>query len=226
MSYCIYCGSQVTEEDRFCANCGSQQHINRLQQEDQVQKQPDQKRHYSLQLLIFLLALIGIGIATYFLYFYDSPDDHYASVDADEAISESEVIPIESTLNVPDDFLTIQEALDNAHSGATIVVRTGTYYENIDFKGKEVILKSTDPTNPEVVKNTVIDGNNNGSVVSFLNGEGNVTRLDGFTIRGGSGTELSFIVSYLGERQTYNRIYGGGIIKGSGTDPDQTAVQS
>ncbi|MCK4731229.1 MAG: right-handed parallel beta-helix repeat-containing protein, partial [Methanophagales archaeon] len=46
-----------------------------------------------------------------------------------------------ATIYVPDDYATIQEAVDAANAGDTIIVRDGTYRENIDVK-KRLTLKS------------------------------------------------------------------------------------
>jgi len=45
-----------------------------------------------------------------------------------------------ATLFVPDDYTTIQSAIDTAGTGITIVVRPGTYLENLDFKGKAITV--------------------------------------------------------------------------------------
>jgi len=47
-----------------------------------------------------------------------------------------------SIINIPDDFTTIQEGLDHAESNDIIMVAAGTYYENLDFNGKEIVLAS------------------------------------------------------------------------------------
>jgi len=86
-------------------------------------------------------------------------------------------------------YNTIQAALDDADSGNTIEVSPETYYENIDFNGKNITLRSINPDDPEVVASTVINGGKNGSVVTFSSGEGNGAVLQGFTITNGSGTE-------------------------------------
>ncbi|MBC8192505.1 MAG: T9SS type A sorting domain-containing protein [Candidatus Marinimicrobia bacterium] len=79
-------------------------------------------------------------------------------------------------------FGTIQEQIDAAVEGEIVLVYPGTYVENINFNGKNITLRST--YGPEV---TIIDGNANGSTVTFASGETSAV-LNGFTITGGSGT--------------------------------------
>ncbi len=84
---------------------------------------------------------------------------------------------------VPDDHATIQGAINAAIDGDTVIVRPGTYVENIDFVGKAITVKSE--SGPE---GTVIDGNQANSVVSFLSGEGEYSVLSGFTVTNGGST--------------------------------------
>lgn len=86
------------------------------------------------------------------------------------------------TINVPLDYSTIQEAIDAAVTGDTVLVSPGTYMENIDFLGKAVVVQSSDGA-----EFTVIDGGNTKSVVTFENQEGTDSVLDGFTLVNGSG---------------------------------------
>ncbi len=84
-------------------------------------------------------------------------------------------------------FKTIQQGIDAASEGDTVLVSPGVYVENIYFRGKNIILRSTDPLDPVMVANTVIDGNHAGSVVTFSGTEGETCLLSGFTIRNGAG---------------------------------------
>jgi hypothetical protein len=64
-----------------------------------------------------------------------------------------------ATLNVPGDHSTIQDAIEVALVGDVIEVGPGTY-ERIDFKGKKITVKSTDP-DPAA---TIIDGGETGPI--------------------------------------------------------------
>ncbi|MDP2898436.1 MAG: hypothetical protein Q8Q12_18005 [bacterium] len=106
------------------------------------------------------------------------------TVDGDRAVT-AIFSRLPRPLSVPQDYSTIQAAIDAAPEGDTIAVSPGTHVENISFGGKNVVLCSTDPTNPEVVAATTIDGNQAGSVVTFAGTENESCVLTGFTIRNG-----------------------------------------
>jgi hypothetical protein len=103
-----------------------------------------------------------------------------------------------ATIHVPTDIGTIQAAIDSATHGDEIVVATGTYFERIHFHGKNIVLRSTEPANPDVVAATIIDANasryDDSPVVTFDGSETRECAIDGFTIANG-----------------YNRNGGGGI---------------
>ena len=88
-------------------------------------------------------------------------------------------------INVPVNYSTIQAAIDAANNGDVIIVDPNTYYETINFQGKAVTLKSTDPNDPSIVAATIIDGNEQGPVVTFNNGEDVESILSGFTLQKG-----------------------------------------
>ena len=87
-----------------------------------------------------------------------------------------------ATIYVPDTFPLIQDAINAAGSGDTIIVRSGTYVENIDFMGKALTVKSEN--GPSV---TEIDGAQSGACVTFISGEAQDSVIEGFTLWNGSG---------------------------------------
>jgi len=106
-------------------------------------------------------------------------------------------------INVPDDQPTIQEGIDASADGDTVLVQPGTYYENINYNGKNIAVASLFLTTQDTtyISITAIDGNQNGSVVTFNNNESYLASLCGFTITNGSGQIWG----------SYGYIYGGGI---------------
>jgi Right handed beta helix region len=90
-----------------------------------------------------------------------------------------------TTYFVPEDATFISLALDLAVSGDTIMVAAGFYTEEIDFNGKEILLKSI--SGPEV---TTINGYATDSPTIFIhNGEGPELVIDGFTITAPHGSQ-------------------------------------
>jgi len=83
---------------------------------------------------------------------------------------------------VPADQPTIQAGIDAATNGDTVLVSPGTYKENISFNGKSIIVASA--SGPAV---TIIDGQQQNTVVTFTGGETRKAVLRGFTIQNGNG---------------------------------------
>jgi len=86
----------------------------------------------------------------------------------------------------PADFNSIQAAIDVSQHFDTIVVHPGVYIEKIYYNAKAITITSMDPNNPDIIDDTVIDGNGAGSVVSFIKGETPFSILRGLAIRNGS----------------------------------------
>jgi uncharacterized delta-60 repeat protein len=94
---------------------------------------------------------------------------------------QADVITVDD--NEPADYNSIQDAIDNSTNSDLIEVRRGTYYENINFYGKAIIVTSTDPNDSDVVSNTIIWGNNPAGTVRFETYEDSNSVLTGFTIQ-------------------------------------------
>jgi len=88
---------------------------------------------------------------------------------------------------VPDQYPSVQSAIYAAAESDTIIVLPGTYYENIDYLGKEITIGSLFLFSQDsmYIEDTIIDGNQSGSVVTLNSGEGPNTKISGLTIRNG-----------------------------------------
>jgi hypothetical protein len=116
---------------------------------------------------------------------FDGLPDAFAIVLGRVADIDGNGIPdtCENLLRVPQDYSTIQSAINSVAAGtrATVFVAPGTYPGPIDFLGKDVIVRGTD------VANTVIQGSSGqvSSVVRFSGNEPATAALERVTIRGG-----------------------------------------
>ena len=92
---------------------------------------------------------------------------------------------VPGTGTLADPYTSIQFAMAQATTvdGDSVAVQPGVYFENVDYLGKDVRLRST--SGPSL---TIIDAGGSGSVITVANGEPQSASLSGFTLRGGSGT--------------------------------------
>jgi len=104
-----------------------------------------------------------------------------------------------TVINIPSEYSTIQAGINAAVDGDTVLVQPGTYLENIDFSGKNIIVQSANGPG-----NTTINGNNSGSCVKFISGETFSAVLDGFTLTNGSGTYVNATQRFGGGIYSYN----------------------
>ena len=114
-------------------------------------------------------------------------------------------------LRVPQDYPSIQQAVLAARNSDTVLVAEGTYYENVNLRGKNIVVASNYIFNkdPQTIKNTIVNGSHSayadsGSVFLLISKEDSTTVLEGFTITGGTGSKYTFSGSVYQE--------GGGVI--------------
>jgi hypothetical protein len=123
-----------------------------------------------------------------------------------------------SLIGIPDSLPTIQKGIFWSTEGDTVLVKPGTYYENLRFHREGVVLASYfargDTT---AINKTIIDGDSltwkkdNGSVIYFTSNADSNSKVIGFTIRNGKGTRLKV--------GTEEKVRGGGIFCEPGSTP-------
>ncbi len=134
------------------------------------------------------------------------------------------LISLGAVITVPGDYSTIQAAIDAAVHGDEIIVSPGVYAENIRFHGKNIILRSTDPSDPDVVYRTAINGAYAGPAVTFSGTENETCVLSGFRIFWGrsssgggiygNGTKATIQYNRIVENIAYaNYGIGGGVLE-------------
>jgi len=89
-------------------------------------------------------------------------------------------------IRIPANQPSIQAGINTAIEGDTILVAPGIYVENINYKGKSIVVGSLLLTTGDTsyISQTVIDGNRTGSIVTIVGGD-STSVLCGFTITHG-----------------------------------------
>ncbi|HSW00907.1 MAG TPA: right-handed parallel beta-helix repeat-containing protein [Sedimentisphaerales bacterium] len=90
-------------------------------------------------------------------------------------------------------FDSIQEAIDVAKSGATILVRPGTYRENLNLSGKQIHLLGIDSKNPHGGPCAIVEGRDSGPVVRVTSNGGTECSLSGFVLTRGRGQAVAAV---------------------------------
>ncbi|MHC4574600.1 MAG: outer membrane protein assembly factor BamB family protein [Planctomycetota bacterium] len=126
----------------------------------------------------------------------------------------------------PDDYTTIQAAIDDANDGDTVMITPGTYTgpgnRDIDFRGKAITVRSVAPENPHIVAATVIDCNGSETEPNrgfyFHSYEDGNSVLEGLTITNGYAEQGGAIYCYSSDPTIANcsftantAISGGGL---------------
>ncbi len=112
----------------------------------------------------------------------------------------------------------IQSAINDSRTqnGYTLLVYPAIYFGNVDFRGKSIKLKSTNPQDPNVVASTVIDSRDgpDAMVVYLGTGESSNSEISGFTIQ--KGWAYGILCTDTSPQITYNKIIGNGTFCSSG----------
>ena len=142
-----------------------------------------------------LLANVKTG---YELRWFGTDDDrseafiNKVTMDSDRTVTVEFMQTVGKTVTVPNDFQTIQEAVNHAVDGDTIVVEPGRYLGGIAGASlvvdKAVTITSRNPGDPTVVSATIIDGligttTTTNIGVIFTSNVTSRTILDGITIQ-------------------------------------------
>lgn len=129
-------------------------------------------------------ALVVAGIAGFTSFLNGTFVGHARSaapVDAtQEAWTRSLAAGVRGAVSVPDDFPTIQAAIDASVDGATILIGPGTYRERIDLRGRSLHLWGVGGASM-----TTLTGHGADGPVACVRG-GSV-QFDGITFEGGGG---------------------------------------
>jgi len=137
-------------------------------------------------------------------------------------------------INIPADQQTIQDGINSAEAGDTILVAPGVYREEVNTVGRTLTVASTFITtgNRAMIDSTIIDGEGRRRCIITRNGEGEGSIFCGFTLQNGFATYgggwycygSSPIVSDLVVRDCVAETAGGGIYITQNSSPQLTNI--
>ena len=120
---------------------------------------------------------------------YRFPTDHWLLAVQAIALAICSLPVSADTIHVPADFPTIQAAIDAAVDGDEVVIApdtyTGSQNRDLDFTGKAITVRSTDPNDPDVVAATIIDCQQAGRGFIFQSEETQESVVAGLTVVNG-----------------------------------------
>lgn len=141
----------------------------------------------------------------------DSPRDPDGTLPDMGAIYFHQQFDFARRFTVPDEYETIQEAIEVAQAGDTVLVMPGRYRENISYRGKNILIGSLYilTRDPAYINETILDGDGSGTVVMFTRAEYQTAVLAGFTIENGAGREGGAIFAYNSQPTIRNCVIRG-----------------
>ena len=114
-------GRTAGSEQKKCSHCGNEVNLNQKNNDSFPQNVKRQTRKKLIHILLIVLLIMVLFGGIYFGY------TQLASP---------------HSLEVPQDYSTIQAAIDAAEENTVIIIEPGHYQESIDFKGKNITLRS------------------------------------------------------------------------------------
>ncbi len=135
-----------------------------------------------------------------------------------------------AVLNVPEDFESIGDAIDETEEGDTVLVHPGEYEENLNIPERDLTIASLILTtgNAAYIDSTIINGGGDASVIT-LDGVRDDVIITGFTITNGAG-QFGAGINCIGSSPTLRHLRvtecgngntwrGGGIYILEGSEP-------